>query len=63
MTMRALGTCRNEVCGQTDLLWADGFCCDDCREQTTGCPVPFCGCGGTYGCALGTWQPDGDGGP
>jgi hypothetical protein len=40
MTMRALGTCRNQVCQQTDLLWADGYCSEDCREQATGCPVP-----------------------
>jgi hypothetical protein len=62
MTVRALGTCRNEVCGQTDLLWADGYCSEDCREQATGCPVPFCVCGGACGCALGTTaqQPDRD---
>jgi hypothetical protein len=62
MTMRALGTCRNQACGQTDLLWEDGFCSDDCREATTGCPVPWCGCSGGCGCALGTTtqQPDRD---
>ena len=49
MTTRALGICRNEVCQQRDLLWEDGFCCEDCREDTTGCPVPFCGCAG--GCS------------
>jgi hypothetical protein len=54
MTMRALGTCRNEVCQQTDLLWEDGFCCEDCREDATGCPVPFCGCGGACGCGWGS---------
>jgi hypothetical protein len=60
MTMRALGTCRNQVCGQTDLLWEDGFCSDDCREQATGCPVPLCGCGGACGCALGTTAQQAD---
>jgi hypothetical protein len=54
MTMRELGTCRNEVCRQTDLLWEDGFCCEDCREDTTGCVVPFCGCGGACGCGWGS---------
>ena len=54
MSMRPVGTCRNDPCGQTDLLWEDGFCAEDCREQATGCPVPCCGCGGTCGCAWGT---------
>jgi hypothetical protein len=60
MTMGALGICRNEGCQQTDLLWEDGFCGEDCRQDATGCPVPWCGCGGTCGCALSTWPPDGD---
>jgi hypothetical protein len=65
MTMRALGTCRDPDCGQTDLLWEDGYCAEDCRERATGCPVPLCGCGGGCGCALGTAtpQPDRDDGP
>jgi hypothetical protein len=56
MTMRELGTCRNEVCRQTDLLWEDGFCCEDCREDTTGCVVPFCGCGCGWGTAAQRYQ-------
>jgi hypothetical protein len=61
MSMRALGTCHNEACQQGDLLWEDGFCCED----TTGCPVPFCGCGGACGCGSGTapQQANRDGGP
>jgi len=50
MTMREVGTCRYRDCGQRDLLWEDGYCTEDCREQATGCPVPFCGCAG--GCGL-----------
>ena len=53
MSMREIGTCRYRDCGQTDLLWEDGYCCDDCREQATGCDVPFCGCGGG-------WRGDGE---
>jgi hypothetical protein len=52
MSMRAVGTCRDPDCGQTDLLWEDGYCAEDCREQATGCPVPFCGCAGGCGAAL-----------
>ena len=65
MSVRPVGTCRNEACQQTDVLWEDGFCCDDCREDTTSCPVPFCGCGGACGCAWGTapQQANRDGGP
>ena len=63
--MRPVGVCRNQVCQQMDLLWEDGFCSDDCREQATGCPVPFCGCGGACGCGWGTALElsDRDGGP
>jgi hypothetical protein len=50
MTMRAVGTCRYEGCQQTDLVWEDGYCAEDCREEATGCPVPFCRCAG--GCGL-----------
>jgi hypothetical protein len=63
MTMRAVGICRNEVCGQTDLLWEDGFCCEDCREQATGCPVPLCGCGGACGCTTTVRHADRGDGP
>jgi hypothetical protein len=65
MTMREVGRCRNEACQQADLLWEDGYCCDDCREQATGCPVPFCGCGGACGCgwATASQQANRDGGP
>jgi hypothetical protein len=61
MTMRAVGTCRNQVCGQTDLLWADGYCSEDCREQATGCPVPFCACEGGCGCSSATTTRQADG--
>jgi len=44
--MRAIGTCHNDACGQTDLLWEDGYCSEDCRVQATGCSVPWCGCDG-----------------
>jgi hypothetical protein len=65
MSTRAVGTCRNDPCGQTDLLWEDGFCSDDCREATTGCPVPCCGCAGRCGCGWGTapQRANRDGGP
>jgi hypothetical protein len=53
VSMRAVGTCRDPDCGQTDLLWEDGFCAEDCRERATGCPVPFCGCAG--GCGAAVW--------
>jgi hypothetical protein len=42
MTMREVGTCRNDP-------WEDGYCSDDCREQATRCTVPFCGCAGRCG--------------
>jgi hypothetical protein len=62
MSMREVGRCRNEVCGQADLLWEDGYCSDDCREQATGCTVPFCGCAGGCGTAAsGARPPTGDG--
>jgi hypothetical protein len=46
MSMREVGTCRNDPCGQTDLLWEDGYCSEICREEATGCEVPFCTCAG-----------------
>jgi hypothetical protein len=46
MSMREVGTCRNEPCRQLDLVWEDRYCCDSCREEATGCDVPFCGCAG-----------------
>ena len=45
--MREIGTCHNDPCGQTDLLWEDGYCSASCREEATGCDVPFCCGGGT----------------
>jgi hypothetical protein len=48
--MREIGTCRNDPCGQTDLLGEDGYCSDTCREQATGCEVPGCTCAGD--CAM-----------
>ena len=62
MSMREVGTCRNEPCRQLDLLWEDGYCSDTCREEATGCEVPGCTCGG--GCARavrGAGPPPGDG--
>jgi hypothetical protein len=61
--MREVGRCRNEACQRADLLWEDGFCSDDCREQATGCPVPFCGCAGACGCATTVQHADQGGGP
>jgi hypothetical protein len=61
MTMREVGTCRFEGCRQTDLLWEDGYCSAGCREQATGCEVPFCGCAG--GCGLVDQAPTRDGSP
>jgi hypothetical protein len=46
MSMREVGTCRYVDCQQTDLLWEDGYCSDTCREEATGCEVPFCTCAG-----------------
>ena len=50
MSMREVGTCRNQDCGQTDLLWEDGFCTEECRAEVTGCEVPSCTCAG--GCSM-----------
>jgi hypothetical protein len=62
MSMREVGTCGNDPCGQTDLLWEDGFCSDTCREQATGCEVPGCTCaGGCSTLAPGDQLPTGDG--
>jgi hypothetical protein len=41
-----VGTCRNDPCGQYGARGEDGYCSEDCRQQATGCSVPFCGCGG-----------------
>jgi hypothetical protein len=46
VSAREVGRCRSDPCGQADLLWEDGFCSEGCREQATGCDVPFCGCNG-----------------
>jgi hypothetical protein len=51
MSIREVGTCRNQPCGQIDLLWEDGYCSEDCRAQGTGCPVPGCRCAGGCGTA------------
>jgi hypothetical protein len=31
--MAEIGTCRNDPCGQVDLLPHDGYCSDSCREE------------------------------
>jgi hypothetical protein len=31
--MAELGRCRNDPCGQVDLLPYDGYCSESCREQ------------------------------
>jgi hypothetical protein len=62
VSTRAVGTCRNDPCGQMDQLWEDGFCSGDCREQATGCDVPLCGCAGGCGAAgPGARLPTGEG--
>jgi hypothetical protein len=61
VSARAVGTCRDTDCGQTDLLWEDGFCAEDCRQRVTGCPVPLCGCAGRCGAAWPPPVPDGGG--
>jgi hypothetical protein len=62
MSMREVGTCRNQDCGQTDLLWEDGYCSDSCWEQATGCEVPGCSCAGSCSTLTPADQPPtGDG--
>ena len=61
MSMREVGTCRNQDCGQTDLLWEDGFCTEECRAEVTGCEVPGCTCAGDCAQAVqGASPPPGD---
>jgi hypothetical protein len=62
MSMREVGACRNDPCGQTDLLWEDGYCSDTCREQATGCEVPGCPCAGGCGMVAQANQPPTGGG-
>ena len=57
MSMREVGTCRNQDCGQTDLLWEDGFCTEECRAEVTGCEVPGCTCAGGCGASIPADQP------
>jgi hypothetical protein len=57
MSMREVGTCGHDSCRQLSLLWEDGYCCDDCREEATGCPVPFCTCADGRGTLVPTDQP------
>ena len=62
MSMREVGRCRNDPCGQLDLLWEDGYCSDTCREQATGCEVPGCTCAGDCSIVASAGQPPtGDG--
>jgi hypothetical protein len=60
MSMREIGSCRFVDCQQTDLLWEDGYCGEDCREEATGCPVPFCTCAGAGTLASDDRSPTGD---
>ena len=62
MSMREVGTCRNDPCRQTDLLWEDGYCTETCREQATGCEVPGCTCAGDCGAVATADQPPTRGG-
>jgi hypothetical protein len=57
VSVREVGLCRHSDCGQTELLWEDGYCTEDCREQATGCPVPFCGCADGCGTAAPGTRP------
>jgi hypothetical protein len=38
--MAEIGTCRNDPCGQTDLLPYDGYCSESCRDQDQEQPSP-----------------------
>jgi hypothetical protein len=62
MSMREVGRCRNDPCRQLDLLWEDGYCSDGCREEATGCEVPFCTCAGGCGTTTPGGQPPTRGG-
>jgi hypothetical protein len=42
-----IGTCKNQICGQTDTLLEDGYCSDGCRMEAIGCSVPGCRCLGS----------------
>ena len=57
MSMREVGTCRYVDCQQTDLLWEDGYCTEECRAEVTGCEVPFCTCAGGCRPVTPTGQP------
>jgi hypothetical protein len=62
MSMREVGPCRNDPCGQTDLLWEDGYCSDTCREEATGCEAPGRTCAGGCGTVAPAGQPPTRGG-
>ena len=48
MSMREVGTCRNDPVAMTDLR-RTATAPDTCREEATGCEVPGCACAG--GCS------------